>query len=154
MKSKLNFYGIFSCTPEINAQSKKALVQIIGLGVGITLNFAGWTKIAFWAISWLWNVVPQENGKFHYLDLENYDFAVYSNICFINNFFFNLLLFIICEINKPKINIQIIPFNSKIVIPHNHGFWVKENCIPHNTILWWDAILTSYFKRVYFIIDF
>ena len=128
---------------------------MIRLDVGIALNLAGGSKTAFWAISWLCHVVPLENGEFLYLGLENYDFAVYCNICFINNFFFfNLLLFLICEINKPKIIIWIIPFNSKIVIPHNHGFWKKENCILHNSILWWDAILTSYFKRVYFIIDF
>ena len=33
-------------------------------------------------------VVHPENGELLYLGHENYDFVVYSNSCFINNFFF------------------------------------------------------------------
>ena len=52
------------------------------------IKFGRWKQNGILSNFMACHVVPLENGEFLYLGLENYDFAVYSNICFINNFFF------------------------------------------------------------------
>ena len=79
-----------SRAPKVIAQDKNALIEIMGLRVGIAWNLAGWSKMVFWAIVVLTHEAPLENRKFLHLGFENCDFAVYSNFCFLNNFLFKI----------------------------------------------------------------
>ena len=56
------------------------------LEVRIAWNLVGWSKTAFWAIDVVSLQGTLENGKFLHLVPKNYDFAVYSNFFFLNNF--------------------------------------------------------------------
>ena len=79
-----------SRAPKVIAQDKNALIEIMGVRVGIAWNLAGWSKMVFWAIVVLTHEVPPKNGKFLHLGFENCGFAVYSNFCFLNNFLFKI----------------------------------------------------------------
>ena len=74
-----------SCVPEIIAQDKKTLVEIMGLGVRIAWNLVDWIEMAFWAIIIALPWSTAKNDEFLHLGPKNYIFAVYSNFCFFNN---------------------------------------------------------------------
>ena len=67
-------------------QGKKALIEIMGPGVGISWILVGWSETAFWVIATALPWGTLENGEFLYLGPENCNFAVYNNFCFFNNF--------------------------------------------------------------------
>ena len=77
--------GLLS-VPEIIAQGKKTLVEIISLGVKIAWNLVDWTEMAFWVIVIALSCGTPKNEEFLHLGPKSCIFAVYSNFCFFNNF--------------------------------------------------------------------
>jgi len=57
----------------------------MGLRVEIAWNLVGWSKMVFWVIIVTSPQGTPENGEFLHLGLENCDFAIYNNFCFLNN---------------------------------------------------------------------
>ena len=116
---------------EIIVQGKMALVEIIGDGVRIAWNLVGLSKMALWAIVVASpRLVPLDFGEFLRLAPENYDFAIYNNFCFLNNFLLksqNMVLLVLGWLLRSVVYDS--TFNSIF------SFWVNFGVLSPNRVI-------------------
>ena len=87
---RIDFHDLpgLSCVPEIIAQDKKELIEIIWAMESESHEIwqvKAWSSTIFWAtvVALPWST--PENGNFLHLGPKNCYFAVYNNFCFLNN---------------------------------------------------------------------
>ena len=113
-----------------SCKTKRHYRNLLGDKVEIAWNLASWRKTTFWAMV---VALPQgtlDFGKFHHIAIENYDFAIYSNFSFLNNFLLksqNIVSFVLGR------SIRLIVYN--FAFNSNFPFLVHFNILPTNLII-------------------
>ena len=129
---RTNLHGLFwTLTRAWNQQLRqKAIVEIMCNRVEIVWNLASWSETAFWTIVVTLHKEPLENGEFFCLILENCDFAIYSNFCFINNLLLKIQNNVPLVLRRPlKSVVYDFAFNS--ILP----FLVNFSILPSKLVI-------------------